>query len=99
MLLDQRKYNTIVVTVTQSQNVPIPKDCNGYVAVNTGNTIFYVENFPLLPAPGPGLSGQSIGVAGNKDEIFVGNNGSLNVRVANPVGTNPVIYIVFKYYM
>ena len=99
MLFDQRNYNTIVVTVTGSQNVPIPKGCNGYVAVNTGDTVFYVDNFPLLPAPALGLSGQSIGVAGNKDEIFVGNNNSLNVRVASPVGVNPVLYIVFKYYL
>lgn len=55
-------YNAITGTYTQDTEVEVQNFCNGYVARNTGDTIVFVNGVRLLPAPGVGLSGESISV-------------------------------------
>ena len=99
MFVEQRKYNIITRTVTSSIHLSVPPNCNGFLAYNAGDTIFNIANFPLLPAVGPGLSGHSWGVMGNKDEIYGGDNHTLNIQQSGPLGVNPLIIIVFKFYL
>jgi hypothetical protein len=97
--MDKRPYNEVVQQYYASQMIQVPQDCNGYVAVNCGDTILWVNGFRLLPAPGPGLSGESKGAIGNKDEIYTGNNGQIQLTVDKVVGIAPFLQIVFKFYI
>lgn len=41
---------------------------------NLGSNIVYINNLPLLPSPGPGLSGESMSICANgPGEYFSGN--------------------------
>ena len=91
------EYNEIVQNYYQSEMVVVPEMCNGYLAVNKGNTTIWINNFPLLPPLGAGLSGESTGLIGNRGEIYKGNNRQLQVMVGP--GTQPWVVIVWKYYI
>jgi hypothetical protein len=93
------KYNEAVTIVTGSLIYDLTPRCNGYVAVNIGDTIAIVNQKRLLPAPGPGLSGESAGVQGNLGEIFTGTNGSIPVFFGTPLGVNPKVMIIEKFYV
>jgi hypothetical protein len=90
-----RPYNILPVYYNNSQPVMVPANCNGFVAVNTGAGNITIDGVVLLPRPGAGLSGESYGVAGNRDEIFVGNNNQILVNV--PPGGQ--VLIIWKYYI
>ncbi len=94
-----RCYNEKVTYITQSGQYVLDKECNGYVAVNIGDTICRVNNKLLKPPPLPALSGENAGVAGNADEIFVGTNGVLPILFMPPAGVNPLIMLTEKYYV
>jgi len=41
---------------------------------NTGSTVVYVNNLPLLPSPSPGIAGESVSISANSSgEFFSGN--------------------------
>lgn len=66
------KYNIVVQQFYKSTQVEVNLKCNGWVVMNKGTTIFNVNNVPLLPPPVATVSGESYGVAGNSDEIYMG---------------------------
>lgn len=92
-------YNEIVQSYYKSQMVFVPENCNGYLAVNKGDTIVWVNGFPLNPPVGAGLSGESTGLLGNKGEIYVGQNKQLQIVFNNAPFVSPWVIIVFKYYI
>lgn len=89
-------YNAITGTYTQDTEVEVQNFCNGYVARNTGDTIVFVNGVRLLPAPGVGLSGESISVGGNLGEIY---KGRIQVRFNAPLGAAPTVEITQKFYL
>jgi hypothetical protein len=96
------KYNEIVKPVYASGFVQIPDRCNGYLAVNEGDALIWINDFPLHPNPNWAtnkLAGESTGLQGNIGEIYTGYNGSIKVVVDTTVGTHPQVVIVFKYYI
>lgn len=96
--MQQLCYNEVVQQYYASQMIQIPPNCNGYVAVNCGDTILWVNGFRLLPRPAVGLSGESKGAIGNLGEIFTGNNGQIQLVVDKTAGVAPFLQIVFKFY-
>jgi hypothetical protein len=94
-----RKYNIRVTPVNASKQYLLDKCCNGFTAVNIGDTIATVAQIPIKPPLLPTLSGESTGVQGNADEIFLGTNGVIPITFNLPVGANPLIMIIEKYYV
>lgn len=94
-----RKYNIRQTPINVSGQYLLDKCCNGFVAVNIGDTPVRVDQIPLKPPPLPNLTGESTGVQGNADEIFMGTNGVLPVTFINPIGANPLVMIIEKYYV
>jgi hypothetical protein len=97
------EYNTITQSYYASQFVPVPESCNGFVAVNEGDMLWYVNGFPLQPNPNWAtnkLPGVSTGAIGNVGEVYVGNNKMIQVVLdTSGAGTNPKLIIVWKYYI
>ena len=96
------KYNEIVKPVYASGQLEVPKNCNGYLAVNEGDTLFWINDFPLHPNPDWAtnkLAGESTGLLGNVGEIYTGNNGSMKIVMDTSAGTHPQVVIVFKFYI
>ena len=95
-------FNESVQYIRQSTQLQVPDNCNGFVAVNAGDTTFWVNNFPLQPNPSfgtTGLAGESTGLIGNKGEIYKGDNMRMTITVQSPTGPNPCLIVVFKYYI
>lgn len=93
-------YNEQVYEFRNSQQLQIGEYCNGFLAVNKGNAPVIINGFPLLPPPAAGVSGESVGLIGNLGEIYVGNNGTIQI-VFDLTGapSNPLVVIVLKYYI
>ena len=94
--------NESVEHVYASQRLLVPDSCNGYLAVNAGDAVFTVNNFPLQPNPNLAvnkLKGESTGLLCNKGEIFKGNNGAIDIYLDKTVGAHPHLIIVWKYYI
>jgi hypothetical protein len=94
-----KRYNEITETYSAATQIQVPIGCNGWLAVNTGDTPLRINNRTILPRPGAGLSGESVGTAGNAGEIFVGNNGVIALQILPPVGINPQVQVTFKFYI
>lgn len=97
--MECRKYTEKVQYITTARMHQLDLKCNGYVAVNIGDTTVFVNNKQLLPPPGAGLSGESTGVIGNAGEIFTGTNGTLPITFATTPLLNPRVMIVEKIYL
>lgn len=96
---DLLPYTEMNVSVYGSQMVQVPLNCNGYIAVNSGDAIFWINGFRLLPRTAPGQSGESKGAIGWRREIFKGTNGQLQVVLDKTVGVAPFLQICFKIYI
>lgn len=94
-----RCYNERTTIFTQSGQYKLQTNCNGYIAVNNGDTIVQVNRFPLKPPVLPTLSGESTGVVGNQDETFTGDNGIIQISFLTPMGANPSVIIKEKFYV
>jgi hypothetical protein len=92
-------YNQKVTVYTTSKQHQLDKKCNGYVAINNGDTLVQVNQIPLKPPVLPTLSGESEGIQGNEGEIFVGQNGVIPIIFLAPAGVNPSVLIIEKYYL
>ena len=91
-------YNIIGQSYYLGQEVKPDKNCNGWTAINKGDTLAWVNGVPLKPYPPghPELSGESFGVSGNEQEVY---DGRIKIVFDNSVGTNPWIVIVQKFYI
>ena len=94
------KYNIEYIAYYKSQTIDVPLSANGYFAVNKGDTLVIVHGFPLLPRLASTVAGESVGVAGNLGETFVGTNNSMLIQITPPgVGQEAVVWIGWKYYI
>ncbi len=80
-------------TYRASCQANIDQPCNAWTAINIGDDVVQIENIILLPGAAPALSGQSVSVGGNENEVLVGKQ--LNVKFAG-VGVNPAVQIIQK---
>jgi hypothetical protein len=60
----------IIEYVTAAKRVEVKSVCNGFVAINRGNGVAYVNGFRLLPALVVGGSGESYNMGGNLGECY-----------------------------
>lgn len=89
-------YNTtMAVPYTQSTTVKRVNNCNGFIAVNTGDDIVFVNDQILYPGTIGILVGDSRTWGGNLYEIYLG---AINIRF-NGVGANPEVTIEQKFYI
>jgi hypothetical protein len=58
-------YNIVPTQYEKNCQVTIDKQCNGFVAKNTGNTLLTIMGEALQP-------GQSKSIGGNRAELFIG---------------------------
>lgn len=65
-------YNISVVNMTESGQVIVMDNCNGFTFANNGTSIVYVNDMPLYPGtPGTNL-GDAWEVGGNAGEVYKG---------------------------
>jgi archaellum component FlaF (FlaF/FlaG flagellin family) len=90
-------YNIAPQFYNTSQEVTVDSHCNGWTAVNTGQSDVWVNGFLLKPFPPghPELNGSALGVMGNKGEYY---RGKIAI-VFEAGGTDPQIAIIQKYYI
>lgn len=88
-------YSINCQTYQQSLEVPIAVGCNGWTAINNGDTRVTVENIELLPALAPGATGAAIQIGGNLGELYAGR---IQILFDQPTGVNPSVQIIQKFY-
>lgn len=97
MPLPLLRYNTTgAVPYVTSQTVIRVANCNGFTAVNTGDTIATVNDQVLYPGTIGTNVGDSMTVGGNAGEIFIG---VITIIFVVPVGANPQVSINQKFYI
>jgi hypothetical protein len=91
------EYDIIAQSYTVGGEIRVDPQCNGWTAINNGDTLVRVNNIPLLPFPPghPELTGAAIAIPGNLGEFFTGR--IWIVFDALP-GVNPLVTIIQKYY-
>jgi hypothetical protein len=95
--MQDEKYDIIAQTYDVGGEIPVDKNCNGWTAINTGDTLVRVCGIPLLPYPPghPELTGAAVAIPGNKGEVF---KGRIWIVFAAAPGVNPQVVIIQKYY-
>lgn len=58
-------YNIVPTQYLKNGSVTIDKQCNGFTAKNTGNTLLTIMGEEIQP-------GQSKSIGGNRAEVFIG---------------------------
>lgn len=71
--------------ITEPKGIVMEDECTSFVIVNTGATVAEFNGLPLQPGS-PGVTGDSIAVSGNNDEIFTGR-----VDISFPAGNGEVM--------
>lgn len=77
----------------KSQILKPVKNCNGFIATNTGNTTVEVNGHILYPGTVGTSNGDAFTFGGNSGEIFLGT-----IKFSFGPGTNPQVTINQKYY-
>jgi len=94
--MDFLRYNTTgAQPYNQSTFVKRVQNCNGFIAVNTGDEIVTVNDRILYPGVPGTNNGDSITIGGNFGEIFLGN---IKIAFAGG-GAAPEVTIDQKYYI
>lgn len=88
-------YDVVTKPVLLSGEQPLFELVNSWSVQNTGLVAVQVNGKTLLPAPAPGLSGESFGVSGNYGEVY--NRQYLTIQFA--AGAGPAVELVQKYYI
>jgi hypothetical protein len=92
-----KEYDIISAVYRQGGEVPVDPMCNGFTAINTGDTLVTVCGIPLKPYPAghPELTGAAVAIPGNWDERF---SGRIWIVFANTPALDPEVVIIQKYY-
>lgn len=89
-----RHYNIFTQVYTQSGQIEVVENCNGYTATNIGADIVTINGQVLFPGTVGSILGDSVSVGGNEGEIYKGR-----LDIAFAAITNPQLQIVQKYYI
>jgi len=88
-------YNTTgAVPYITGTTVKRVNNCNGFVAINTGDTVAFINDQVLYPGVPGTIIGDSLSIGGNAYEIYLGN---INIRFTG-AGVNPEVTINQKFY-
>ncbi len=90
-------YDIISQTYETGGEIKVDERCNGFTAINTGDTLVFVNNIPLKPFPAghPELTGAAIAIPGNLGEIF---RGRIWIVFGQLPGVTPQVTIIQKFY-
>jgi hypothetical protein len=90
-------YDIIAQTYTKGVEVLVEEWCNGWTAINTGDTLVTVNGIPLKPFPPghPELTGAAVAIPGNFGELF---RGRIWIVFAALPGVAPSVSIIQKFY-
>jgi hypothetical protein len=94
---DQLEYDFIAQSYYAGGEIKVDRYCNGFTAINTGDTLVFVCGIPLLPYPPghPELSGAAVAIPGNKGEYF---RGRIWIVFADAPAVVPSVLIIQKFY-
>jgi hypothetical protein len=92
-----QEYDIIANQYRQGGEIPVDPRCNGWTAINSGDTLVTVCGIELKPFPAghPELTGAAIAIPGNQDERF---SGRIWIVFSDTPGTDPEVTIIQKYY-
>lgn len=94
--MDFLRYQTTnAVPYTTGTTVKRVNNCNGFLAINTGDDTVFINDQVLYPGVIGSVIGDSLMVGGNAGEIYLGN---INIRFAG-IGANPEVTINQKFYI
>jgi hypothetical protein len=94
--MDFIRFNTTgAVPYNQGGTIKRVDNCNGFIAINTGDVIATVNDTILYPGVIGTVSGESKVVGGNLGEIFLG---IINLKFTG-AGANPEVTIEQKFYI
>lgn len=90
------EYDIIAQFYAAGGEVRVDSRCNSWSAINTGDSLVFVNGIPLKPFPPghPEATGAAIAIPGNIGERF---SGRIWIDFVN-VLANPQVCIVQKYY-
>lgn len=93
----EQPYDIIAQVYEIGGEIKVDPKCNGFTAINTGDTLVTVCGIPLKPFPPghPELTGAAIAIPGNYGELF---KGRIWINFANLPGVTPQVVIIQKYY-
>jgi hypothetical protein len=95
--MEEQPYDIIAQSYAVGGEIMVDPRCNGWTAINTGDTLVRVCGIPLLPFPPghPELSGSAIAIPGNFGEVY---RGRIWIVFDDVPGANPLVCIIQKYY-
>lgn len=95
--MEESRYDIITNVYRAGIEVAVDAECNSWTAINTGDTLAWVNNIQLKPFPPgqPDLTGAAVAIPGNLGERF---KGRIWIVFDSPAGADPQITIVQKYY-
>ena len=89
-------YNTTdAIPYTAGGTIKRVDNCNGFIAVNTGGDVAYINGQVIYPGVPGTSSGESVSIGGNLGEIY---KGYINLKFAG-TGSNPEVTIKQKFYI
>jgi hypothetical protein len=94
---DYTTYDIIAQSYTAGGEIHVDDRCNGFTAINIGDTLVTVCGIPLKPYPAghPELTGAAVAIPGNAGEVF---RGRIWIVFASAPGVDPQVVIVQKYF-
>jgi len=96
--MKDRQFDTVTQLITQSKQIDVYPDCNAISFTNIGDTQVKVDEVVLNPSTTPAtVLGDSYTVAGHQNEVY--NKKSVQVIFVQPVGANPVLQVIQKFYV
>jgi hypothetical protein len=90
-----RRYNIIPTRVTEAMEIQLQRCVNSWIVKNTGDVRAYVNQWPIQPPPGAGLSGESFGPLADEGDIYTGR---ISITF-DAGGTNPEVWVAQIVYM
>ena len=93
----EQEYDIIAQSYAVGGEISVDRRCNGWTAINQGDTLVRVCGISLLPYPPghPEFSGASIAIPGNFGEVF---RGRIWIVFDDAPAANPLVTIIQKYY-
>lgn len=93
-----KTFDTICQIITSSKFVDVYQQCNAIMVTNIGDTAVTVDEKILFPSATPlTVLGDAVSYGGNENEVY--NKQVLKISFAQPLGANPKIEIVQKFYV
>lgn len=84
-----------------NQQIDIDVNCNAVTIINKGDTPLIAAGITLMPSPlnvTPGMryGGENVTIGGNRGEIL---KTILLIQFVSPVGADPCVSVIQKYYL